>query len=242
VTDATRDEAHWARPVSELHIGHELPADALNLNVEGHRLMSLVGGFGKMWQKTYRISLEGAEVTPQQIISIWKADFQTFWPPKNRFYKPMREITPGDVALINVRASGVKLSTGILVLYADDESFSFMCPEGHPFAGMITFSALEAQGATVAQVHLFIRAQDPLYELAMIFGGHRMEDWMWTTVLQNVAARFGVEAKATKKIVCLDPRRRWSEWRNVRNNAAVRSVLHGAAKPLRALKRKRVAV
>ena len=25
-------------------------------------------------------------------------------------------------------------ATGVLVIYADDESFSFMSPEGHPFA------------------------------------------------------------------------------------------------------------
>ena len=28
-----------------------------------------------------------------------------------------------------------------MVIYADDESFSFMTPQGHMFAGMITFSA-----------------------------------------------------------------------------------------------------
>ena len=36
---------------------------------------------------------------------------------------------------------GVKLSTGVFVLYADEESFTLMTPQGHMFAGWITFSA-----------------------------------------------------------------------------------------------------
>jgi hypothetical protein len=229
------DEQHWAPLVSELHIGHDLPSGALNLNVEGHRVMGIAGGFGKMWQKTYRIALTGASVTPQDVVKVWKADFGSFWPSKNRFYKPMREIQPGDVALINLRVAGVRMSTGILVLYADDESFSFMSPEGHPFAGMITFSAHTDAGATVAQVHLFIRTQDPFSELGMMLGGHRAEDWMWMTVLRNVAARFGVDAKATKQVECLDRKRRWSEWRNIRRNAGLHSIGYALGAPFRAL-------
>ena len=37
----------------------------------------------------------------------------------------------------------MKLSTGVMVLYADEESFTLMTPEGHMFAGWITFSAIE---------------------------------------------------------------------------------------------------
>ena len=37
----------------------------------------------------------------------------------------------------------MKLSTGVMVLYADDESFTLMTPQGHMFAGWITFSATE---------------------------------------------------------------------------------------------------
>lgn len=229
------DEAHWAKLVSELHISHELPPDALNLNVEGHRLASIAGGFGKMFRKTYRIALSGAAVAPDEVVGVWKRDFPTFWPRMGHFYKPLREISSGDVALINLRAGGMKLSTGILVLYADDVSFSFMTPEGHPFAGMITFSTHKADNVTVAQVHLFGRTQDPLYELGMMLGGHRAEDWMWTTVLRNLASRFGVEAAATMDREWLDPKRRWSEWRNIRNNAGLRSFGYVVSAPFRAL-------
>ena len=232
----SRDEAFWAKPVSELHLG-EVPADAVNLNVEGRRVAGMTGGFGKMYQVTYRIRLEGADVTPQQVVSVWKERFASFWPKKNKFFGSGAPIAPGDVALLNVRTGGVKLSTGVLVLYADDESFSFMTPEGHMFNGMITFSAFDDGGATVAQVQGLIRAQDPIYEVGMTFGGKGAEDRMWLHVLGRLAAHFGVETRATVTRVCVDSKRQWEHWRNVKKNAAIRSGLHMAGAPMRALRK-----
>ena len=164
--DERRDEDNWAKPVSEFHVAHELPPDAINLNVEGRRVAGVAGGFGQMWQKTYRVRMRGSNVTPEGVIAAWKTHFPDFWPKKARFFAPMAEISPGDVALLNMKiGGGVKMSTGVLVLYADDRSFSFLMPEGGMFNGMITFSATESEGATVAQAQALIRAQDPLYEL-----------------------------------------------------------------------------
>jgi hypothetical protein len=89
------------------------------------------------------------------------------------------------------------VSTGVLVIYVDDESFSFMTPEGHIFAGMITFSAYtEEGGAVCAQIQALIRANDPLYELGARVGiVHSMEDEHWHTVLTNLAAHFNVQDK-----------------------------------------------
>lgn len=229
----TRDAGSWAKPVSELHLS-EVPDDAVNLNVEGKRLAGLTGGFGKLWQKTYRISLHGAGVSPAEVISAWKADFPTFWPEGNRFYGRLTGISPGDVALLNLAMPGrVRMSTGIYVIYADDASFSFMNPEGHMFHGMITFSSADEDGVTVAQAQALIRAQDPVYELAMALGGHRKEDRFWADTLTNLANRFGVEGEVETQRVCVDRRRQWSNWRNVRHNAALRSGLHMLGGPAR---------
>src|SRR5438067_9677746 len=174
-----RDSAYWAKPVSELHIAHEVPEGAINLNVEGKRLASMAGGFGKMWQKTYRVRIEGAHVDPAHVVKTWKENFASFWPKAGRFYGPLTSISPGDVALLNLSIGGpAKLSTGIFVIYADDETFSFVNPEVHMFAGMITFSASSVGGVTVAQVQALIRAGDPLYELGMPVI-HRREDRFW---------------------------------------------------------------
>ena len=233
----SRDEAFWAKPVSEFHVAHEVPTDAVNLNVEGRRVAAMAGGFGKMYQVTYRVRLDGTDATPQDVVGVWKANFASFWPKKNKFFGPATAITPGDVALLNVKTGGVKLSTGVLVLYADDESFSFMTPEGHMFNGMITFSAFSDQGVTVAQVQGLIRAQDPIYELGMTFGGKGAEDRMWLHVLQQLAEHFGVQARATVDRVVVDRKRQWEHWRNVKKNAAVRSGLHMAGAPIRAIRK-----
>lgn len=233
----SRDEAYWAKPVSELHVSHDLPTEAVNLNVEGRRVAPMAGGFGKMWQVTYKVRLDGTDVTPQDVVKVWKENFGSFWPKKNRFFGPLAAISPGDVALLNVRAGGVKLSTGILVLYADDVSFSFMTPEGHMFAGMITFSAHTEEGVTAAQAQGLIRAQDPLYELGMSFGGKGAEDRQWIHVLKSLAAHFGVDARPTVERVCVDSRRQWSQWRNIKKNAGVRSGLHMLGAPVRMVKK-----
>src|SRR5919199_1330303 len=89
----------------------------------------------------------GDAVTPAEVITTWKQNFQTFWPDRNRFYGPLTGIAPGEVALLNLAMPGrLKLSTGVFVLYADDESFTFMTPQGHMFSGWITFSAFSADG------------------------------------------------------------------------------------------------
>ena len=66
------------------------------------------------------------------------------------------------------RASPVKLSTGVMVLYADDESFTFMTPEGHTLSAWITFSASREGDVTVAQAQALERTSDPFDELAYI--------------------------------------------------------------------------
>ena len=95
-------------------------------------------------------------MTPQEGIAVWKREFGTFWPEKARFYAPFTEIAPGEVGLINNDVPGGQvLSTGVMVIYADDESFTFMTPEGHIFAAWITFSAeRDDQGGTVAHAEV----------------------------------------------------------------------------------------
>ncbi len=237
-TDATRSrDANWARPVDRLVLG-EVPAEAMNLNVTGRRLSGPLQGFGQLWQKTYRIRLDGAEATPQEVIAVWKREFATFWPKGARFYAPFTEIAPGEVGLINQDVPGRKvLSTGVLVIYADEESFTFMTPEGHVFAALITFSA-EAEGdATIAQVQALLRASDPFYELLLMTGGHARENAHWRGTRGNRAARFGATGEATVRQVRIDGKRQWRHAANIRANAAIRSGLYTMTHPRRWLGR-----
>lgn len=228
-----RDADSWARRIDRLTVG-DLPAKARNLNVDGRRLTSPVQGFGKMWQKTYRMRLEGTDVTPEQTIATWRARFSEFWPKRNWFFGSLDGIKPGDVALLNLTVLGMPISTGVLVLYADDTTFTVMTPEGHQFAGFNTFSAHRDGDVTCLQIQALIRASDPVYELALPVFGHRMEDRFWAHTLRALAAQFGVvDQDVSVERVCVDTRRQWRRWTNVWHNAAIRSIVWLLATPLR---------
>lgn len=226
--DLKKPQSGWAKPVDTLKVG-DVSSDAINLNVEGRHLAGLTHGFGQMWQKTYRVRLSGATKTPEEVIKDWKENFPTFWPKGNNLFVPLTGIQPGEVGVINLSApGGMTLSTGIMVIYADDISFSFMTPEGHMFAGMITFSAQEEEGGVLVQIQALVRANDPIYEMSFRLGfGHKAEDVFWQGTLENLAKHFGVGSPhVTQSNTLVDPRMQWREWRNIWHNAGIRSTLH----------------
>lgn len=234
---AARDATNWAKSVSKLNVS-EVPEGAVNINVKGRRVTSPIQGFGKMWQKTYQVRLPVERVSATDLIATWKQRFPDFWPEGNRFYGPLTGIEPGEVALLSMTLPGrMKLSTGVLVLYADEESFTLMTPQGHMFAGWITFSALEVDGETVAQAQVLMRASDPIFELGLTLGGHRQEDLFWQHTLTAVAAHFDQEVEVDTQVVCVDKKRQWSKWRNVWHSSAIRSTLYTMGAPGRAVKR-----
>lgn len=237
MTDSDRtDEPRWAKPVEDLSVGY-LPDEALNLNVAGKRLSGAIQGFGQLWQKTYQVPFAGVEVTPQEVIKVWKSEYTTFWPENSTLYGPVADLKPGDVRVINASQAGMKLSTGVMVMYADDESFAFALPQGHIFAGWITFSAHEEDGITVAQVQPYFRTSDPMYEVVFKVYFDRKEDEIWYHTLRSLAARFGAEGEVTHEVTCIDKRRQWRNAKNIWHNAGIRTTLHQVTAPARALGR-----
>jgi hypothetical protein len=233
--DARR--ASWAGPVARLNVP-DVPEGAVSFNVEGRRVTSPIQGFGKMWQKTYQVRLPARTVSPTDLIAMWKLRFPEFWPEGNHFYGPITGIEPGEVALLDVTLPGkMRLSTGVLVLYADDESFTLMTPQGHMFAGWITFSSHSVDDVTVAQAQVLMRASDPIFELGLTLGGHAQEDHFWQRTLTRVAEHYGHEAEVETQVVCVDKRRQWSRWRNVWHSSAIRSTIYTMGAPGRAVKR-----
>ena len=228
---APRDQDSWARPVDRLTTTARTSGQD---TVTGKRVAGPVQGFGQMWQKTFAIRVPGDDHSPESVIAHWKEGFPTFWPKGSTFYAPLAGISPGEVALLEVPpvpGSPIKMSTGVMVIYADRESFTFMTPEGHMFASWITFSALAEGPATVVSIEVLLRANDPFYELTMALGGHRMENEFWQTTLRNLAARFGVTAEPTLEQTCVDRRRQWRNARNIRHNAAIRTGLYVISHP-----------
>jgi len=236
-----RDADSWARPVDRLAVS-DSAAGGVAVTVAGRRVAGPLQGFGQMWQKTFRVRLPAdASVTPQDVVATWKAEFSTFWPEGNTFYAPLAGIRPGEVALLSVSAAGpVKLHTGVLVLYADDEAFTLMSPEGHMLAAWITFSAFRgSDGAIVVQAQALERASDPFFELGLVLFGSRANNRFWEATIRNVAQRFGASDPVVETdVVCVDRRRQWRQAGNIRYNAGIRAALHAAGAPIRFVRRR----
>jgi hypothetical protein len=230
----TRDAANWAGRVETLKVA-DVPAGAVNINVAGRRVVGPLQGFGALWQKTYQVRLRREGLTPAEVIRAWKANLPAFQPPQNRFYPSVAGVTPGEVVLISATVQGLPVSTGVMVLYADDESFTLMTPQGHPESGWVTFSAFEddESGGTVAQIQSMARANDPIYEVGFRLFGARQQEKIWTHVLASVAAYFGCPEPVSLNKICVDPKVQWSQTKNIWHNAAMRSMLYMLAAPAR---------
>lgn len=230
--DKARLEDHWAEYAPKLKV-RGTPPKAVNLNVEGRRAVGPVEGFGQLWEKTYQLRLPGSSVRPVEVIKTLKDTFPELQPQQNRFYPPPSGIGPGEIVLINASTPGGPVATGVLVSYADDESFTLMTPQGHPESGWVTFSAFQENGTTVCQIQGLARANDPVYEIAFRLAGAKVQERIWTHVLASLAQRLGAEAHVQIDKACLDPGLQWSQARNVWYNAQIRTVVHAVLSPFR---------
>ncbi len=221
-----RPEGAWATNVDRLHVDDSRKDVAFNL--EGRKLAGPQQGFGPLYDRVFTIVL-GDAVAPETLVADWRAHFGDFWPKSATFYGS-GTIEAGAVAPLT--ASGV--TTVVLVIYADDTSFSYYCPEGHMFAGMITFSArTEAERGTVAEIRMLVRPADPLW-VAVWPVGKGMEGKFWKGTLSNLAARHGVAAAVPAETTTkVDARWIWNNWTNVFHNGALITLWHSATTPRR---------
>jgi hypothetical protein len=155
-TPVPHDESRWAKPISRLKIS-DVPSGATNLNLDGRQIVSPLQGFGALWQKTYRLRLEGISATAAEVMRAWKENFPKFQPPGNHFYPPLTGINPGQVIFIRSTLPVlpglpglVPIAAGVVVIYEDDECFTIMTPEGFPESGWNTFSVREEDGVPVS--------------------------------------------------------------------------------------------
>jgi hypothetical protein len=235
-----RSETAWARPVSRLKPS-DIPAGGIALNLDGHQVIGPLQGFGQMWLRTYRVRLSGVKVTPQQVIADWKANFPLFQPTQNHFYPTLTGILPGEILYINsVLPIGpglpgiIPMKSGVMVLYADDELFTVMTPEGFPISGWNTFSAFEDDHCVVAQVQGLVRTSDPIYEFGFRYmGGEMEEDRTWFHVLLKLAEHWGVKGQVQFHKELLDPKVQWNHAGNIWKNAAIRTFFYILASPFR---------
>jgi anti-anti-sigma factor len=217
----------WARSVERLSTGY-IPDDAMNINVQGRLPTGPVKGFGRLWDKRYRLRIESGAPEPRQIVSLWKSEFPDFWPGGNRFFPAGgAAIAPGTVAVLNLRLpGGLVVATGLMVLYVSDTSFSFISIQGHIISGWITFSSFREGTATIIQVHPLFRASDPLMELSFRLGAGTQEDLYWHQTLGNLAGRLGLRGAIEQRDALVDPRFQWGEFGNIGLSAPIRSSFY----------------
>ena len=126
--------------------------------------------------------------------------------------------SPARSALLEIRrcpGAPVKLSTGVLVLYADDESFTFMTPEGHTLSAWITFSArrdgdvdgrpgagARATVRPVRRARLHARRQPP--EQQVLAGDAAATSRSWSASRRR---------SSRSQSSCIDRNRQWRYWR-----------------------------
>jgi hypothetical protein len=219
----------------------DVPAGAINLNVDGRQPVSPLQGFGQCWQKTFKVRLSGVKQSPSEVMQTWKENFQKFQPLENTFYPTMTGIKPGEVLLIKAKVpplpgmpSFLPVATGVMVLYADETSFTVMTPEGHPESGWNTFSVYEEDDGLVAQTQSLCRPTDPLYEVFNRYlGSSGQQDKVWTHVLTSLAAHYGVTGQVTLTKTLVDPKVQWAQAKNIWKNAGIRTVLYLLGAPLR---------
>ncbi len=218
------DTSNWARPVSILTPPRI--KGARNLNIDGRSAVGPVNGFGQLWQKIYRLYIKDSTISPVQTLAVLKQNFPNFQPSFNRFSSSPAGIAPGEIVLIDSMTPGGPVSTGVQVLYADEQSFTFACPQGHPESGFVTFSCHAENGNTVVQILGLARANDPIYEAAFRFVGSKVQTRIWKHVLSSLAAYFGVPARIATAATCIDSRLRWSQAKNLKYNAQMRTLLN----------------
>ena len=131
--------------------------------------------------------------------------------------------------------AGTRLSTGIVVEETNESAFTYVTTPGHMFAGRIVFSAYDDDGETVAQVEMWLRASDPLFEMSLPLAGHARDDRFWEATLQNLAAYFGASANLDTFKEAVDPHRQWRNWTNIVRNSYIRTAWHLVTLPFRRL-------
>ncbi len=215
----------WCPPTLAMVV-KAVPPGAVSLNVAGRQPVGPLLGFGRLWQKVYRVSLPAAAATPEQAIAALKANLPALQPPSSRFYPSQAGIQPGEVILIHASVLGLPIFTGVMVLYADGRSFTLITPQGHPESGWVTFRAQDEGGETVVEVESLARANDPVYEFGLrVLGAASVQEGIWRHVLASLAGSFGVRGEVTVSKTLLDGRVQWGQAGNIRFNAELWSLL-----------------
>ncbi|MFC2041901.1 STAS domain-containing protein [Chloroflexota bacterium] len=218
-----QSDAGWAPNMHRLLVT-EKPEGALAKNMDGRRVIGQLQGFGPMWEKTYWIEIKNPAIKKQDIMLAMREHFVEFQIPENAFYPTSKGLAPGEMIFIDSRTPGGIVSTGVMVLYMDDRSFTFITPQGHPEAGWITFSVDEREDLVYVQIQGLVRASDPFFEVAFTIAGSKFQENIWKHVLSSLAKYVGVEDNVQIKKYRPATDLQWTKAGNIWYNSQIRSL------------------
>lgn len=218
-----QSDAGWAPNMEKLHIT-EKPEGAFVKNMDGFRITGQIQGFGPMWEKTYWLEIEQPELSKEEVMLTLQEHFIEFQPRENKFYPTSKGLIPGEIIFIDSRTPGGIVSTGVMVLYKDERSFSFITPQGHPEAGWVTFSVDNQQDSIYVQIQGLVRSSDPFFEIAFALVGSKFQETIWKHVLSSFARYLGVEENIHMKKYAPATDIQWSKAGNIWFNSQLRSL------------------
>jgi len=218
-----QSDAGWATTVSKLRVTDK-PEGALVKNMDRRRVIGQLQGFGPMWEKTYWIEIKKPGIKKEDIMLAMQEHFVEFQIPENAFYPTSKGLAPGEMIFIDSRTPGGIVSTGVMVLYMDDRSFTFITPQGHPEAGWITFSVDEREDSVYVQIQGLVRASDPFFEVAFTIAGSKFQENIWKHVLSSLAKYLGVEENVQMKKYRPASDLQWKKAGNIWYNSQIRSL------------------
>ncbi len=223
VKPCKQSDAGWAPKVERLHVT-ERPEGAFTRNMDKRKLLGQLQGFGPMWEKTYWLDIKKPGLKAEDVVKAMQGHFIEFQPPENSFYPTSKGIAPGEMIFIDSKTPGGIVSTGVMVLYMDDRSFTFITPQGHPEAGWITFSVDERADSVYVQIQGLVRASDPFFEAAFTIAGSKFQETIWKHVLTSLAKYLGVEEPVQMKKYRPAIDLQWGKSGNIWYNSQLRSL------------------
>ena len=218
-----QSDAGWAPKMYKMRVT-EKPEGAFAKNMDGRRVIGQLQGFGPMWEKTYWINIKKPGIKKEDVILAMQQHFVEFQPSENSFYPTSNGIAPGEMVFIDSRTPGGIVSTGVMVLYLDDRSFTFITPQGHPESGWITFSVDEREDSVYVQLQGLVRSSDPFFEIAFKIAGSKFQETIWKHVLSSLAKYLGVEDNVDMKKYLPAADLQWRKAGNIWYNSHLRSL------------------
>ena len=218
-----QSDAGWSPKLDRLRVT-ERPEGVFTKNMDGRRIIGQLHGFGQMWEKTYWLNMKKAGIKKEDVILAMQQHFVEFQPSENSFYLTSKGIAPGEMIFIDPRTPGGIVSTGVMVLYMDDNNLTFITPQGHPEAGWITFSVDEREDSVYVQIQGLVRASDPFFDLAFNIAGSKFQETIWKHVLSLLAKYLDVEDNVQMKKYSPSTDLQWSKSRNMLYNSQLRSL------------------